>query len=206
MNIKNNKGSITVFVLIGLLFMAGFLIISFGSNVNKSKSAKEQLDVLSGIYSHGDADADAYERAYTELRNRYKKTLIATVENSSTLDLINTFNEKIRNYKIYGNTTALGKWNSTVGKYEIQIEVVDKESNSKTYSIYLTSPLKKSGTLVDYIDYKNQKVVRNVSSKTEESISLPVIYTFDDYTEIRIVNTTTPSKIEVEYIGYEFMS
>ena len=35
MNVRDKKGSITVFVLIGLLFMTSFLIISFGNNVNK---------------------------------------------------------------------------------------------------------------------------------------------------------------------------
>ena len=75
MNVRDKKGSITVFVLVGLLFMASFLIISFGSNINRSKIAKEQFDILSGIYSHGDTDEEAYDRAYTDLRNKYKKPL-----------------------------------------------------------------------------------------------------------------------------------
>ena len=35
MKLKNDKGSITIFVLVGLLFMSAFLIISYGSNINK---------------------------------------------------------------------------------------------------------------------------------------------------------------------------
>jgi len=204
MNVRDKKGSITLFVLVGLLFMTSFLIISFGSNINKSKIAKEQLNILSGIYSH--RDTDAYDRAYTDLRNKYKKPLKTSVSNTSTLELENTFNDRLIDYKIYGNTTYVGKYNSSKRKYEIQIKVTDQNTNSTTYSIYLSSPLKKSGTLVDYIDYKGQRVIRNVGTKKTESIYLPDIYTFDDYTEIQIVNTTTPSKIEVEYTGYEFMS
>ena len=50
MNVRDKKGSITIFVLVGLLFMTGFLLISFGSNVNKSKVAKEQFNIMSSIY------------------------------------------------------------------------------------------------------------------------------------------------------------
>lgn len=50
MNLKNEKGSITVFVLIALLFMSAFLIISYTSNVNKSKVVREQLEIIESIY------------------------------------------------------------------------------------------------------------------------------------------------------------
>ena len=37
---KKEKGSIAIFVLVALLFMSAFLIILYGSNVNKSKIVK----------------------------------------------------------------------------------------------------------------------------------------------------------------------
>ena len=50
MKLKNEKGSITIFVLVGLLFMSAFLIISYASNINKSKVIKEQLEIINTIY------------------------------------------------------------------------------------------------------------------------------------------------------------
>jgi len=108
MKIKDNKGSITVFVLVGLLFMTSFLLISFGSNVNKSKSASEQLDILSDIYSHGDTDVDAYERAYTDIRRKNAQILTESSDNSSTLELTKTFTDTLSDYKIYGNSVQNG--------------------------------------------------------------------------------------------------
>lgn len=49
-NLNNEKGSITVFVLVALLFMSAFLIISYASNANKSKIVKEQLEIIESIY------------------------------------------------------------------------------------------------------------------------------------------------------------
>lgn len=50
MKLQNEKGSITIFVLIALLFMSAFLIISYGSNVNKSKVVKEQKEIIQILY------------------------------------------------------------------------------------------------------------------------------------------------------------
>jgi len=108
MNIRDKKGSITIFVLVGLLFMTSFLLISLGSNVNKSKIAKEQFNIISSIYSHGDGDANAYKRAYTAIRRRNAQILTDYSENSSTLELTKTFEDKLIDYKIYGNSVQNG--------------------------------------------------------------------------------------------------
>ena len=50
MKIKNEKGSITIFVLVALLFMSAFLIISYANNVNKSKIAEEQKQIIQTLY------------------------------------------------------------------------------------------------------------------------------------------------------------
>ena len=104
MKIRDNKGSITIFVLIGLLFMSAFLLISYANNINKSKVAKEQLNIISSIYSYGDGDAKSYERAYTAIRKRNAQTLTEIVEDSYSVELNKTFDDKISNYKIYGNS------------------------------------------------------------------------------------------------------
>ena len=213
MNAKSSKGSITVFVLVGLLFMTGFLIISFGSNVNKSKSAKEQFDILSSIYSHGDTDVKAYERAYTAIRKKKAQTLTASIENNSVLELRKTFSNKIGNIKIYGNINRVGNFisdiaDSNYGKYLVKVNVTNEDGSvEKTNNIYLTSPLEKTNTYIDYINYENKNVVRlQIDSQTEtilETISLTeIIDIYEDYTKIEVVTDIAPSKIEATYFGY----
>ena len=106
-NVKGKSGSIAIFVLVGLLFMSSFLIVSYAYNVNKSKVAKEQFDIISDIYSRKDGDANAYERAYTALRKKNKQTLNAYVEDSSTLELNRTYEDDLVNYRIYGNSEVV---------------------------------------------------------------------------------------------------
>lgn len=101
-NVKEKKGSISIFVLVGLLFMTAFLMLSYAVNVNKSKIAKEQFDTISNLYSHKDGNVNAYERAYTALREKNKQTLTKTVENSSVIELDKTYEENLVNYRIYG--------------------------------------------------------------------------------------------------------
>ena len=116
-NVKGKNGAIAIFVLVGLLFMTSFLIISYGYNVNKSKVAKEQFNIISDIYSHKDGDANAYERAYTALRKQNKQTLTASAEDTSTLELEKTYAENLVNYKIYGNGKNLFDINSITKFY-----------------------------------------------------------------------------------------
>ena len=223
MKLKDNKGSITIFVLVGLLFMSAFLILSYANNVNKSKIAKEQFNILSSTYSYNDGDANAYNRAYTALRKKNVRIFSFENENDvdktvfnnvSTIELTKTFEGKLNDYRIYGNTVPVGNQikdvsDSNYGKYLIQIKVTNEDgSSSVTNDIYLSSPLEKTGTYVDYIDYEDQKVVREAVEsdikETKEIISLPEISIYEDYTKIEVVTDVEPSIIKVEYEGYMF--
>ena len=189
MNVKSNKGSITVFVLVGLLFMTGFLLLSLGSNVNKSKIAKEQFNIIAGIYSHNDGDAKSYERAYTALRKNKAQTLIASTENSATLELTKTFEGEIINYRIYGSMGT-----------QIIMQVTNEDDSTKQqYTINLSSALQTT----EYIDYKTQSVLKE-DGTIKESVALPSISIYEDYTRIQVISGGTPLKIEVEYKGYTF--
>lgn len=50
MKLKSQKGAITVFVLIALLFYTAFLLLMYAANTNKLVAIKEKSDVLKGIY------------------------------------------------------------------------------------------------------------------------------------------------------------
>ena len=124
MNLKNNKGSVTIFVLIGLLFMSSFLIISFASNVNRSKIAKEQFDIISKIYS-SKTDDESYTDEYAHLREKNKQIMTASVENNNSIELIRTFAEPISNLRIYGNSVQNG---TPSPENPIEIESVGKKT------------------------------------------------------------------------------
>ncbi len=51
MRVKSQKGSITVFVLIALLFYMGFLLLLYAGNINKVQTISEKLDLIKAIYN-----------------------------------------------------------------------------------------------------------------------------------------------------------
>ena len=85
-------------------------------------------------------------------------------------------------------------------------------------NIYLDEPLRKIGDYLDYIDFKNQKVFRNVivnddtgtqtiensytgtTDSSGTSISLPNIPTIKGTTVIEVDTTINPSNMEVDYV------
>ena len=156
MSLKENKGAISIFVLVALLFIAAFLIISYANNVNKSKVIRDQFNIINDIYTGSENDESAYEKVYSALRSNNQRTLTSYSEKSSTLEITRSLEGSLSNYKIYGNAGGVG--NETKGNvenaYEITIKIGTQSDETKT--IFLNKPLE-SG---DYIDYKEQKVFR----------------------------------------------
>lgn len=103
MRLKNDKGSITIFVLMALLFMSAFLMIFYANNVNKSKIAKEQIDIMRYIY-YKENDRQSYDDAYYNFMKENKNLITAKVENSHSIEIKNSSKEQRGNYRIYGNT------------------------------------------------------------------------------------------------------
>ena len=103
MRVKNEKGSITIFVLVALLFMSAFLMISYANNVNKSKVVKEQLDIMGDIY-YKENDSQSYEDAYYKFIKENKNLITATVENKYNIEIKNASKGEKCNYRIWGNT------------------------------------------------------------------------------------------------------
>ena len=123
---KKEKGAIAIFVLVGLLFMAAFLILLFAGNINQAKDMKEQSDITSQIYA-GEGEQGAYGQAFGELRRKNRTTLNAQVTDSKTLPLERSFGGNISNYRIYGNSIQDGT-PSPENPVEIQ-SVGDKTKN-----------------------------------------------------------------------------
>ena len=180
MILKSEKGSITLFVLVGLLFMTAFLIIAYGRNVNNSKIVKEQFEIISDIYMPNDNIAESYTDAYTDLRSKNKQILtydseVEELSTVSTIELNKTYDDKISNYRIYGNSVqngsptpdnpieiqSVGIYDEAKDKYVIPIKI-SNGTEEKIYNIYLDEPLRKIGNSVDYIDFKEKRVYKNV--------------------------------------------
>lgn len=88
----------------------------------------------------------------------------------------------------------------------------------ETKHIYLNEPLRKVGDYADYIDFKNQKVMRQIevlddtgtksidesldviSPPAEESVSLPILKTVKGTTIISVDTSIQPSNIKGKYI------
>ena len=91
-------------------------------------------------------------------------------------------------YKIYGESIqygtptpttpadfiCIGKYDEPTGKYKIPVKA-SNGTEEITTNIYLDEPLRKLGDYVDYIDFKNKKVVRQIAKyafKGTETLSL----------------------------------
>ena len=88
----------------------------------------------------------------------------------------------------------------------------------ETKHIYLNEPLRKVGDYADYIDFKNQKVMRQievlddtgtksideslavVSPTTEESVSLPILKTVKGTSIMSVDTSIQPSNIKTKYV------
>lgn len=79
MKIKSQKGSITIFVLIALLFYTAFLLLMYAANTNKFKTISEKSDILKGIY-----EKNTSEESINNIYNKKNtEQLIAGIEKIS---------------------------------------------------------------------------------------------------------------------------
>ena len=79
MKFKSQKGSVTVFVLIALLFYTAFLLLMYAANTNKLVATKEKSDILKGIY-----EKNTSEESINNIYNKKNtEQLIAGIEKIS---------------------------------------------------------------------------------------------------------------------------
>lgn len=80
------------------------------------------------------------------------------------------------------------------------------EFQSMLTNVYISEPLRKLGDHVDYIDYENKKIVRNVSNDLTvlatpivEELDMPSVPTYKGTTIIEVDTTVNASNMEVIY-------
>ncbi len=97
----------------------------------------------------------------------------------------------------------------------IQLEENDVSTHYESYkgsraNIYIKEPLRCKDEMCDYVDFKNQKVIRYIekledgtlevlNTRKEEDIELPDILLNQGFNNILIETEVSPSKIELEY-------
>ena len=77
MKLKSQKGSITIFVLIALLFYTAFLLLMYAANTNKFKTISEKSEILKGIYEKNTSEEsinDLYKKSTNSDDNIEVKT------------------------------------------------------------------------------------------------------------------------------------
>ena len=117
------------------------------------------------------------------LKSKYQNTAVK-LANAEGVPCVLEYSKgkNVRNYEVYGNSVQDGTPSPEIpveiqsvgdlvtdteseyyGKYDIPITVTG--TRSETTHIYLDEPLRKVGDYADYIDFKNQKVIRKVKHR-----------------------------------------
>lgn len=155
---------------------------------------------------------NGFLRAYYALSGRMMITEGLTITLTSTEDTNITNNQYIRvnNDRFYTPYEPYG--------YKIPVKA-SNGTEEITTNIYLDEPLRKIGDYADYIDFENQKLLRNIeeidstgtlpldeslqvlATPTEETIELPNVPTIKGTTILSVDTNIQPSNVEVVYKG-----
>ena len=161
---------------------SGFIrISSVKCNPNETYTLSSNLKIYTIWFFNND----------TSISKTYRVNTVAvftTPENCNSLriSLVNTS----------GNTDTIAfKWiqlelGSTATEYEpyhkYDIPITVTGTRSETTHIYLDEPLRKVGDCADYIDFKNQKVVRNIHKIIIDENSVIRLYPYRDMNGVYI--------------------
>ena len=179
MNLRNKNGSITIFVLVGLLFMSAFLLVSYANNVNRSKIAKEQIDIIKDIYGKNMEDRvqDIYSKAASipEIKVEISQTTGGVMNIGITLNGM-TDEPEVEKYKFNGETKyskeELYKYIEVNNLYdvekELEITIINDIKNKTEFkeivkfvkptinelpSEFGVESMEESETYIEYVEY-----------------------------------------------------
>ena len=131
-----------------------FAIFFYDANKNYLGNSQD-VRQTTGTYYGGTRGAISISSAISSNPNikYYRVWYISSMNNDINFNNIN-------NIMLYDSNTLIDNY-EPYGKYKIPVTI-----NNITTNIYLDEPLRKIGDYADYIDFKNQKVVRNVKQIT----------------------------------------
>lgn len=128
MRIKSQKGSITIFVLIALLFYMGFLLLLYASNVNRVQTISEGLNLIKSIYNKNVGNIE-------EVYNR----VLASRDNTEPIikefptKLITNVTELEETYEEYGQTGGVSEYIAFNNKFSSLKEVLEYAGQNNLY-------------------------------------------------------------------------
>ena len=192
MDVRKQKGSIMIFVLVALLFMSAFLVISYASNVNRSKIASEQKEIIQMLYKNGFitnediynrlfADGESFVPIITKLPER-----VIVVSNTVTVPQI------AKEYVIYGSMGGITEFVAFVESFDSFKALVDDVINLNNY-----------GTTEIVITARGNNGKKSTSTQKVEFIKDDVVPTIKQLPErVIIVDGETVPQIEDPYVTY----
>lgn len=203
MNFKKEKGSITIFVLITLLFMSAFLIVSYASNMNKSKIAKEQLEIIESIYKMKIETTDNIYNKLTTVPTISDLPEIIYIGATYIEDYIDSGDgEEIKSLeikideKIFNSELDMNKYienNNLYSEKEITITVTNSLDNTATKTQTVTFKAIE-GPVIKYLP---SNIITNVTEISDSYVSYDKLGKKEEIYTIVEINTDFTSFLEL---------
>ena len=138
MKFKTQKGSISLLVLITVLFYSSFLLLLYAKNLNKTTTLVEKVRNMKTAYINSTLE-DAYEQVLN--KNTQKNMQEISSENNtdtSVLEINNTNQVTLANYRIYGEEYQETESIEGTGTQYLDTGLVDTEGWNAKIGIEFT--------------------------------------------------------------------
>ncbi len=178
MRIKSGKGSISIFVLIALLFYIGFLMLLYAGNLNKMQTISERAEAIKAIYSKNFNNIDdVYNRRMSKNDN------MPPVINWPT-QIITNVTDIRDSYEKFGATGGRVEYVVSNNKFSSIKEVVDNTIEKGSYgTINVIATAYGNNGLVTK-DEKNIEIIRGMKVTNEAELKTAFATTGDLYVYI----------------------
>lgn len=193
MKIKSGKGSISIFVLIALLFYIGFLMLLYGGNLNKVQTISERAEAIKAIYSRNFNNIDdVYNRRLSQNDNMQPVINWPTKIITNVTDVKSTYEE-------FGPTGGKVEYvvsNQTFSSIKELVDNIIENSSYGTKSITATA-YGNNGLVTT--EEKNIDIIRGMKVTNEAELKTAFSTTGDLYVyidkDIECADTISTSNI-----------
>lgn len=178
MRIKSGKGSISIFVLIALLFYIGFLMLLYAGNLNKMQTISERAEAIKAIYSKNFNNIDdVYNRRLS--RNDNMQPVI-----NWPSQIITNVTDIRDSYEEFGATGGRVEYVVSNNKFSSIKEVVNNTIEKGSYgTITVTATAYGNNGLITK-DEKNIEIIRGMKVTNEAELKTAFATTGDLYVYI----------------------
>lgn len=178
MNLKNQKGSITLFVLIALLFYMGFLLLMYANNLNKIQALSEKTKVIKSIYAKNVENIDeVYNRESAKNDKKYPilKELPKEVITNITEEQLNA------SYEEYGATGGWAEYIVFNNKFDSFKKVIEYARQNELYGDTSIRINAYGNNELLTTENKTVKIVKGIKVTNEEELRKAFESTVETY-------------------------